>query len=54
MKTNHLNNSFFLRDREKTKSVLESARPNLQETIKFIWETKSLLTSVIFMLNFYG
>jgi len=38
MKTNNLNNLFFLRDGEKTKSVLESARQNLQDTIKFIWE----------------
>jgi len=46
MKTNNLNNFFFLRDRKKTKSVLESARQNLPETIKFISETKTLLTSV--------
>jgi len=47
MKTNNLNNFFFVRDREKTKPGLEPARQNLQEQVKFIWETNTLLTSVI-------
>jgi len=47
MKTNNMNNFFFLCDREKTKLVLESARQNLLGTLKFMWETKTLLTSVI-------
>jgi len=47
MKTSNLNNFFVLCDRKKTKSVLESARQNLPGAIKFVWETKTLLTSVI-------
>jgi len=33
MKTNNLNKFLFWRDREKTKSVLESARQNILGTV---------------------